>query len=97
MSRYALTPLARFDMREFWTYTVRQWGRRVADSYIRDLSATLETIARAPYVGVAAEWIDENCRKYIFRSHFIFYAPMKDGVVVARILHQQMDASSRLG
>jgi toxin ParE1/3/4 len=97
VSRYALTPLARFDMREIWTYTVRQWGRRVADGYIRDLSAAIETIARDPYLGVAAEWIDEDCRKYVFRSHVIFYAPTEEGVVVARILHQQMDASSRLG
>jgi toxin ParE1/3/4 len=97
VSRYALTPLARLDMREIWTYTVRQWGRRVADGYIRDLSAAIETIARDPYLGVAAEWIGDDCRKHIFRSHVIFYAPTEEGVVVARILHQQMDASSRLG
>ncbi|PIB93610.1 type II toxin-antitoxin system RelE/ParE family toxin [Caulobacter sp. FWC2] len=96
MKRYELTPLARFDMREIWAYTVQQWGRRRADRYIRDLTATIDTIARDPYRGVATEWIEENCRKQIFRSHVIFYVPTHEGVVVARILHQQMDASSRL-
>ncbi len=97
MNRYELTPLARFDMREIWTYTVQQWGKRVANRYIRDLTATLEAIARDPYLGVATEWIEETCRRQIFRSHVIFYTVSDDGVVVARILHQQMDASSRLG
>ena len=84
-------------MREIWTYTVQQWGRRMADRYIRDLTATLETIARDPCRGVATEWIEENCRKQIFKSHVIFYVPTNEGVTIARILHQQMDASSRLG
>jgi toxin ParE1/3/4 len=57
----------------------------------------LLAIPIAPYRGVATEWIEENCRKQIFRSHVIFYVPTEEGVVVARILHQQMDAPSRLG
>lgn len=97
MKRYELTPLARFDMREIWTYTNQQWGRRMADRYIRDLTASLEAIARDPYLGVATDWIEENCRKQVFQSHVIFYVPTDRGIVVARILHQQMDASSRLG
>lgn len=97
MNRYELTPLARFDIREIWTYAVQQWGRRTADRYIRDLSAALEAVARDPYRGVATEWIEETCRKQVFRSHVIFYTVSDSGVVVARILHQQMDASSRLG
>jgi toxin ParE1/3/4 len=96
VNRYELTPFARFDMREIWAYTVQQWGRRVADSYIRDLSATLETIARDPYLGAATEWVDGSCRKQIFRSHVIFYMLADEGVTIIRILHQQMDASSRL-
>jgi toxin ParE1/3/4 len=96
VKQYELTPLARFDMREIWTYTVQQWGRRVADRYIRDLTAALEAIAHDPYIGVATEWIERDCRKQIFRSHVIFYVPTNEGAVIARILHQQMDASSRL-
>lgn len=97
MNRYELTPLARFDLREIWAYTVQQWGRRRADRYIRDLTAAFEAIARDPYLGVTTEWIAENCRRQIFQSHVIFYTASDAGVVIARILHQQMDPSSRLG
>jgi len=83
-------------MREIWTYTVRQWSRRVADGYIRDLSATLGALARDPGLGVAVEDLEGAFRKQVFRSHVIFYVPTTDGILVARILHQQMDASSRL-
>jgi toxin ParE1/3/4 len=97
VNRYELTSLARFDVREIWTYAVQQWGRRTADRYIRDLTATFEAIARDPYLGIATEWIEETSRKQIFRSHVIFYTVSDSGILVARILHQQMDASSRLG
>ncbi|PHY18370.1 type II toxin-antitoxin system RelE/ParE family toxin [Caulobacter sp. BP25] len=95
MSGYHLTPLARFDMREIWTYTVQQWGRRIADGYIRELTAAIEGVAADPYLGVAMD--DGTHRKLIFRSHIIFYATSGNGVVVVRVLHQQMDVTNRLG
>lgn len=97
MTRYTLAPLARFDMRELWAYSVQQWGRRNADRYVRDLTATMEKIARDPLIGAAADDLRPGYRRHVFGSHVIFYVRGKDGVVVARILHQQMDAASRLG
>lgn len=96
MTRYELTPLARFDMREIWAYSVQQWGRRIADSYIRDLTAAIESVALDPYLGVSADEVRPDYRRHVFRSHVIFYALSDNGIVVARILHQQMDAVSRL-
>ena len=87
MNGYQLTPLARFDMREIWAYTVQQWGRRMADGYIRELTAAIEAVASDPYLGVAMD--DGTHRKQIFRSHIIFYATSQDGVVVVRVLHSR--------
>lgn len=95
MKRYELTPLARFDLREIWAYAAEQWGRRVADRYIRELTGTLEALAEDSHLGVLLEEL--GCRKRLFRSHVVFYAPSTDGIVVIRILHQQMDATTRLG
>jgi toxin ParE1/3/4 len=94
VSQYELTPLARFDMREIWAYTLQRWGRRMADKYIRELTAAIGTVAADPYLGVAMD--DDACRKQIFRSHVIFYAPCERGIVVVRVLHQQMDTAGRL-
>ena len=96
MTRYELTPLARFDMREIWAYSTRQWGRRVADTYIRDLNATIESVAQDPCLGVSAEDVRPEYRRHVFRSHVIFYTVSESGIVVVRILHQQMNAISRL-
>jgi toxin ParE1/3/4 len=95
VKRYELTPLARFDMREIWAYAAEQWGRRVADRYIRELTETLEALAMDPHLGVL--WEALGCRKRLFRSHIVFYTLSTDGIIVIRILHQQMDATTRLG
>ena len=94
MSAYRLTPRAGYDVREIWAYTVSVWDRRVADRYIRELTKTFEAIAKDPSHGAIVE--DLDCRKQIFRSHVIYYAPENDAVIVVRVLHQQMDAPSHL-
>lgn len=82
-------------MREIWTYSVQQWGRRVAAKYVRELTSAIEAVASDPHLGVAMD--DLQCRKQVFRSHVIFYAPAEHRIIVIRVLHQQMDAASRLG
>ena len=48
-----------------------------------------------PHLGVL--WEALGCRKRLFRSHIVFYTLSTDGIIVIRILHQQMDATTRLG
>jgi toxin ParE1/3/4 len=96
VSRYELTPLARFDMREIWAYSAQQWGRRRANRYIRDLTVAIENLAKDPYLGVNADEVRLDYRKHVFGSHLIYYSLSATGVIVVRVLHQQMDALSRL-
>lgn len=96
MSYYKLKPLARFDMREIWAYSVQQWGRAAANRYICDLTAAMESVAKDPYLGTSADEVRSGYRKHIFGSHVIFYKLETNGIDIARILHQQMDAISRL-
>jgi toxin ParE1/3/4 len=71
-------------------------GRAKADRYIRDLTTAMESIAKDPYLGTSADEVRAGYRKHIFSSHVIFYRLETNGIDIARILHQQMDAISRL-
>ncbi len=83
-------------MREIWAYSTQQWGRRRANRYIRDLTVAIESVAKDPYLGVNADEIRPDYRKHVFGSHLIYYSPSPTGITVVRVLHQQMDALSRL-
>ena len=53
-------------------------------------------IAERPDVGWTDEAIGEGYRRRAVGSHVIFYR-MDEGVEIVRVLHQSMDAKSRLG
>ena len=96
-SGYSLSPLARLDLEDIWTYTRKRWSRRQADTYIRDITGALAELATGIRIGVSAEDIRPDYRKYLIGAHIIFYRQGFDGIAVIRILHGSMDIASKLG
>ena len=96
MTAYRLSHEARRDLDDIWDYSRDQWGVRRATRYLRDIRAAIELIAEHPDIGQALERPDEAFRKRPTESHVIFYRLERGVVEVARILHQNMDASGRL-
>jgi toxin ParE1/3/4 len=96
VTAYRLSHYARRDLDDIWDYSRDQWGKRRATTYLQDLLAVIELIAERPDIGQALEPPDEGFRKRPVGSHVIFYRLENDAVEIARILHQNMDASSRL-
>jgi toxin ParE1/3/4 len=96
VTAYRLSHDARRDLDDIWDYSRDQWGARRATAYLRDLRAVIELIAERPDIGQALDPPDEIFRKRPIGSHVIFYRLQRGVVEIARILHQNMDASSRL-
>lgn len=96
MTAYTIAPRARRDLQDAWLYSRDRWGRRRADSYIRDLTATIEHIAASPLLGQACDDIRPGYRKPPSGSHMLFYTIHDEAVVVLRVLHQQMDVEDKL-
>ena len=69
---WLLSPRAQDDIAEIWDYTAQRWGIEQAESYIRDLQATLELLAENPALGRSAEAIRAGYRKHLSGSHVIF-------------------------
>ena len=96
MRPYRLAHEARRDLDDIWDYSRGQWGARRTASYLRDLQASIVLIAERPDIGRALDGPDASFRKRPVGSHVIFYRLEGGLVEIVRILHQNMDATSRL-
>ena len=105
---YRLTKLAEVDYAEILRFNGRRWGREQLAVYRRLLNDGIEAVARKPdrlnshdcdelgpgfrslHIGVVATHPGLG-------RHVLYYRVMANGVVeILRILHERMEASSKL-
>ena len=97
MAKYILTNKAVKDLSNIWNYTFDFWSERQADIYYKMLLKICKEIAENPKIGKNYEGI--VMRLFGFRSgrHIIFYRQINiNEVQIIRILHEQMDLSTRI-
>jgi toxin ParE1/3/4 len=94
--RYVLSPRAKSDLEEIWTYTESRWGFDQAEQYTRELARHLDIIAAHPTSGKPCPEVRAGYYKYRAGSHFLFYRITSEGVDVVRILHERMDFGRHL-
>jgi toxin ParE1/3/4 len=94
---YRLAPQAERDLEEIWLYTFENWSAEQADRYHNQIMAAVEGLAGGSKQGRAIDDIRPGYRKLAVASHFLFYRIADAGMIdIIRILHQRMDAASRL-
>jgi toxin ParE1/3/4 len=92
-----VSPRARGDLAEIWTYTAERWSAEQADRYIRSLYEAMTEIAMQPLRGRPCDDVRPGYRRYSVGSHVLFYrVPELATVEVVRVLHQSMDFNRRL-
>ena len=92
MPLYVLSPRARTDLDDIWSYTAENWGTDQAERYIRILQQSIETVALDPRRGRSCDEIRPGYRRYSVASHVLFFRMAGDQVDIVRILHQGMDS-----
>ncbi|KQS93164.1 type II toxin-antitoxin system RelE/ParE family toxin [Chryseobacterium sp. Leaf394] len=96
--KYRISTEASIDLEKIWLYTFETWSTEQADYYFDLIMNEIEYLSENPKSGKDYS----NIRKGYFRSrvksHFIFYRIniKNEEIEIIRILHQQMDISSRL-
>ena len=85
---YALSPLAEIDLEEIWFYTFQNWSVPQADSYLRDLIATLNGLVSGTKRGREVD-VHPDYLKCPVGSHMIYFRDSGDRIVVIRVLHQR--------
>jgi toxin ParE1/3/4 len=96
MSRYILSPQAETDLDQIWDFTVKRWGEKQAEDYIRLLVGAIETVGANPRRGRPCDEVRKGYRRYPAGSHIIFFRKVKGGIDVIRILHGGMDFAQHL-
>lgn len=96
--KYKISKEASNDLEKIWLYTFEVWSKEQADHYFNLLMDEIEYLSENPKSGKDYNEIRKGYFRSRVKSHFIFYKiNLNNGEIeIIRILHQQMDISSRL-
>lgn len=91
-----LTPQAEQDLIQIWQYSNQQWNEIQADFYLDKLEIGVTQIAEHPMIGVDYSHVRSGYRKFRIEHHNIFYFLNSTELTIIRVLHNAMDAESKL-
>ncbi len=96
--KYKISKEASNDLEKFWLYTFEVWSKEQADHYFDLLIDEIEYLSENPKSGKDYNEIRKGYFRSRVKSHFIFYKVnlKNEEIEIIKILHQQMDISSRL-
>ena len=88
MRTYRLGPKSISDLAEIFDYTLDTWGEQQAAKYVDELAQCFQLLADSPGLGRACDPIFPGIRRFEHSMQVIFYKPDRQGILIARILHQ---------
>lgn len=91
MPDFRITPRARDDLKNIGRYTLKIWGKKQRDIYLRSLDKRFQWLAGHPKAGKHRPDIQEGYHCFPQGSHLVFYALRDDGIDIIGIPHQDMD------
>ena len=93
---FVLTKKARSDLIAIAIYTQKQWSREQRNIYLKQLDDAFHALTNNPQAGKCCDYIRTGYRKLPQGSHVIFYRQLNTAMIeIVRILHKQMDVSSK--
>ncbi|AWK44287.1 type II toxin-antitoxin system RelE/ParE family toxin [Photorhabdus laumondii subsp. laumondii] len=87
---YKLTDQAAEDFAGIYDYTFLQFGETQADHYTEALEAFFDTLAEMPHIGREYPSVP-GVMLVEFHRHTVFYTIRDTDILIASILHQQMN------
>jgi toxin ParE1/3/4 len=91
MAKAILAERARRDLIEIRKHTVKRWGKEQARKYIEQIYRYADELANRRLPGKSREDVAPNLKSYHVGRHVIFYVESKEGIEIARVLHDSMD------
>jgi toxin ParE1/3/4 len=91
MGVYRLSEESANDISSIYEYGIEKFGLGQAKAYLLDLQDTFQTLAENINIGNDASEFLPSLRRFVYKSHMIFYLQSESGVFVIRILNQSMD------
>ena len=90
MTRVLRRPLADDDIAEIWDF-IAEDSMSAADAFVDRLDREFKLLASQPMIGRPRAELAPGLRSMPFMRYVIFYEPVKEGIVVVRVLHSARD------
>ena len=97
MPDFRITPRARDDLRNIGRYTLKIWGKKQRDIYLRNLDKRFQWLAQNPKSGKHRPDVQEGYYCFPQGSHLVFYIMRDSGIDIIGIPHQRMDILNLVG
>ncbi len=97
MPRIIQRPAARRDLIGHFVFIAGTANEETARGFLESAERTFEELAKMPKMGVSRSFRNPNFadvrmwRVKSFEKFLIFYRPVKDGIVVLRVIHGSRD------
>lgn len=96
MTDYYLTPKAQKDLIDIARHTLKLWGKKQRDDYLRLLARGFERLVTLPHAGRPCDDLSSTLRAYDCQQHVIYYRADNGNIQIIRILHQRQDRDSSI-
>jgi toxin ParE1/3/4 len=96
MEAYKLSSACEFDISEIYKYGIDEFGLNQAQEYMIGLHDLFQTLAENTNIGRDASEFYPSLKRFVYKSHMIFYLQTEYGVFIVRTLSQSMDYERHL-
>ena len=90
MPAYSLARLAESDLKSIIQFTMKTWGMVQTKRYSHGIRDCFQLLANNPLLGRSCDSIRPGLRRFEHGKHVVFYLSLSDGLLIVRVLHQQM-------
>jgi toxin ParE1/3/4 len=96
LKRLELSAEADADLTEILSYGTERFGEAAADAYFFSFEKSFELLRRHPEAGQVDEQSRHHLRRFLHKSHRIFYRLGDDAVLIVRVFHHSRDVGRYL-
>ena len=96
MGVYKLSEESKLDISDIYEYGIEKFGLNQAQDYVLGLHDLFQTLADNINIGRDASELFPSLKRFVYKSHMIFYLHSDSGIFIVRALSQSMDYERHL-
>lgn len=97
MGVYKLSNESTIDLADIYEFGIENVGLNQAQKYFLGLHELFQTLSDNTNIGRDASEFLSFLKRFVYKSHIIFYLSTDSGVLIIRVLSQSMDYEIHLG
>ena len=97
MIGFAVSPRARADLNEIWTYLAEHADRSIADREMRQIQKVFAMVGRQPEIGSRVGDRSPGLRFVLSGKYVVFYENQTHHPRIRRVMHGARDLSEYFG